>query len=399
MLPKIAAALILGPCLAMPTLAAASTAAVPEQAAAEQPPAAPYLTSTARPDAPPSPSDDRLAIFAPTSNPIRHTIDYDIFDFALQNIVVSMGPSNRSMPYLPIQPTGTRLKQGLHSRYRLEGSMVTFSFFDREVIESFAIYREELQAIGDTIPIHTLPRNEQLAYWFNLHNVAMLEQLSQRWPLREPREVMVDGVVLDDARFITVQGVSLSLRDIREKIVFANWRDPKVIYGFWRGEIGGPALQRGAFNGQNVGGLLDLAATDFVNSLRGTEKRGDTLHVSLLYQEAAPFFFPDFEAELRDHLAAFAEDEVRDILARTTRIETSISEPVIADLAGGSRGANYLAGSSTGSRPGIPPGVIELLRQRARKFEVMQRRKELTGRVYFSNIDLPGDPPNKDAVE
>lgn len=399
MLPKIAVALIVGTCLAMPTLAAADTAAVREQAAAEQPPAATYVTSDARRDTRSSLSDDRLAIFAPTSNPIRHTIDYDIFDFALQNIVVSMGPSNRSMPYLPIQPTGTRLKQGLHSRYRLEGSMVTFSFFDREVIESFALYREELQAIGDTIPIHTLPRNEQLAYWFNLHNVAMLEQLSQRWPLREPREVMVDGVPLDDARFITVQGVGLSLRDIREKIVFANWRDPKVIYGFWRGEIGGPALQRGAFTGQNVSGLLDLAAADFVNSLRGTEKRGDTLHVSLLYEEVAPFFFPDFEAELRDHLAAFAEDEVRDILARTTRIETSISEPVIADLAGGSRGANYLAGSSTGSRPGIPPGVIELLRQRGRKLEVMQRRKELTGRVYFSNIDLPGDPPNKNAVE
>ena len=358
-----------------------------------------FAATQATPRAEASGSDARLAIFAPTDKPIRHRIDYQIFDVALQNFVVSMGPSTRSVPYAVIQPVGTRLKQGLHSRFRLEGSMVGFSFFDQAVIDSFRLYREELQAIGDTIPIHTLPRNEQLAYWYNLHNVALLEQLSREWPLREPREVMVDGVPLDDARFITVQGVSLSLRDIRENIVFAHWRDPKVIYGFWRGEIGGPALQPAAYTGQNVASLLDLAAGEFVNALRGTEQRGDTLHVSRLYTEVAPFYFPDFVPDLRAHLAIFAEDEVSAILAATTGAEPTISEPVIADMAGGSRGANYLAGSASGSRPGIPPGVVDLLRQRGRKLEVMRRREQATGRVFFSNIELPGDPPNKNAVE
>jgi len=358
-----------------------------------------FVAVQANPRAEASGNDERFAVFAPTSQPIRHKIDYEIFDFALQKIVVSMGPSNRSAPYLPIQPTGTRLKQGPQSRYRLEGSMVGFSFFNREVIDSFTLYREELQAIGDSIPIHTLPRNEQLAYWFNLHNVAMLEKLSLEWPLREPREVMVDGVLLDDARFITVQGVSMSLRDIREKIVFAHWNDPKVIYGFWRGEIGGPALHPAAFSGQNVSSLLDLSAAEFVNALRGTEKRGDKLHVSQLYAEVAPFYFPDFVTDLRAHLQDYAEEEVGVILAATTGAQPSIIETDIADLAGGSRGANYLNGSSTGSRPGIPPGVVDLMRQRGRKLEVMQRRKEATGQVFFSNIDLPGDPPNKNAVE
>lgn len=358
-----------------------------------------FVTMPTRPSAATPGSDEHFAIFAPTTDPIRHRIDYEIFDFALKNFVISMGPSTRRAPYGVIQPVGTRLKQGLHSRFRLEGSMVGFSFFNQEVIDSFRLYREELQAIGDSIPIHTLPRNEQLAYWLNLHNVALLEKLSQEWPLREPREIMVDGTPLDDARFITVQGITMSLRDIREKIVFAHWRDPKVIYGFWRGEIGGPALQPAAFNGQNVSSLLDLAANEFVNALRGTEKRGDTLHVSRLYSEVAPFYFPDFVTDLRAHLAIYAEDEVSAILAKTTGAEPSISESVIADLAGGSRGANYLAGSASGSRPGVPPGVVDLMRQRDRKLEVMQRRKQATGRVFFSNIDLPGDPPNKNAVE
>ena len=43
--------------------------------------------------------------------------------------------------------------------------------------------------------------------------------------------------------------------------------------------------------------------------------------------------------------------------------------------------------------------MAELLQDRSRKLSLLRRRGERTGRVIFSNIDLPGDPPNKNAVE
>jgi hypothetical protein len=340
-------------------------------------------------------SDNRFAIFTPTADPIRHRIDYEVYDFALKNLVIAMGPSTRSRPFTADASVGTRRQQGHNSRYRLEGSMVGFSFFNTEVTESLGEYRRELEEVGSTLDIAMLPRNEQLAYWFNLHNVAMLEFIAREWPVRQPREIMVDGVPLDDAPTITVRGVTMSLRDIRENIVFANWRNPKVIYGFWRGEIGGPALEREAYNGANVGSLLDVAAEDFVNSLRGTQKNGDTLEVSTLYQDAARFYFPNFEADLRTHIAAYANDEVTNILARTHLTRASIREWDIADLSGGSRGANYLASS----RPGLTTGAAQMLFERQRKLDTLERQEVPTGRVIFSNIDLPGDPPNKNAVE
>ncbi len=364
------------------------------------------LPASAAQDAPPSPDEsasapasetasDPFAIFIPTDDPIRHRIDYEIWDFALKNIVIAMGPSTRSQPYAVQSPLGTRMRQGHNSRYRLEGSMVTFSSFENETIASFAEYRRDLESVGDTLDISTLPRNEQLAFWINLHNVALMEKIAAEWPVRQPHTIDVDGVQLDSARFITVRGVAMSLKDIRERIVFANWRSPKVIYGFWRGEIGGPALERSAFTGGNVSSLLDIAAEDFINSLRGTQKSGSRLDVSRLYTEAAPFYFPDFEADLRAHLAEYANEEVAEILAETSVIRASIAEQDIADLAGGSRGASYLQSA----RPGIPPGAASLLVQRQRKLEQLQRDDVPTGRVIFSNIDLPGDPPNKNAVE
>jgi hypothetical protein len=351
--------------------------------------------------------DNRLAVFTPTTEPIRHTVDYEIWDYALKNILISMGPSDRRGAPRPEPLTNTRIKHGPQSRYRLEGSMVMFRFFDAAVIASFAEYRRDLERVAETLDISTLPRNEQLAYWINLHNVAMIEQIAKEWPVREPRDIAVDGAPLDEAKLITLRGIPVSLRDIRENIVFRHWKDPKVIYGFWRGEIGGPQLQGYAFTGANVGSLLEVAAADFVNSLRGTQKLYGKLAVSELYGEVAPFYFPDFENDLRAHLAAYAEEPVAELLAKTDQTVATIREADIADLHGGARPPSYLL---VNSEPGLATdrpvcntrwgqAACDLLVARSQKLQRMKRRDQPTTRVFFSNIDLPGDPPNKNAVE
>ncbi|NCP14240.1 MAG: DUF547 domain-containing protein [Sphingomonadales bacterium] len=355
-----------------------------------------------------SPADERLAVFTPTTAPVRHQIDYEIWDYALKSMIVAMGPSNRQGARRLDPILGTRILHGARSRYRLEGSMVLFRFLDTNVINSFTEYRQDLERVAETLDISALPRNEQLAFWLNLHNVALLEKIALEWPVREPRDIKLGGVALDEAKFITLRGIPVSLRDIREEIVFRHWRDPKVIYGFWRGEIGGPELQRHAFTGENVSSLLDVAAADFVNSLRGTQKRGDRLAVSRLYADVAPFYFPEFERDLRNHLGTYADAPVAEILADTRQIATLISEPAIADLHGGARPPNYLFASSqpgamddplAGCSEAIGYSACDLMQARETKLRNMQRRGQQTARVFFSNIDLPGDPPNKNAVK
>ena len=345
--------------------------------------------------------DPRFATFVPSDNPIRHTIDYSIWDEAMKNLVISMGPSLRETAGPPPQSFGTRRQYGHVSRYRLEGSRIMFSFLDDEVRQSFTEYRRDLESVADQVDIQSIPRNEQLAYWINLHNVALIEKIANAWPVRQPREIEIDGVPLDEARFITVEGVPLSLRDIREKIVYPNWKDPKVIYGFWRGEIGGPSIQREAFNAENVTSLLDKGARDFVNSLRGTQKLGSTLEVNELFQDVAPFYFDDFEADVRDHIARYADEETQALLADTTQIRASVNEYDIADLAGGVREPNYqhiefAGGSHVSSR--IPQSMLRLLQQRERKFDRIIREGR-TGTVTFSNIKLPDEGEDDGEVE
>ena len=345
--------------------------------------------------------DPQFATFVPSQNPNNDRIDYEIWNEAMKNIVISMGPSLRETAGRPDPSFGTRRQYGHDSRYRLEGTRVMFSFFDDAVRNSFTEYRQDLERTASAIDIQKLSRNEQLAYWVNLHNVAMVEQIAKAWPVRQPRELLVDGVRLHDSKFITVEGVAMSPRDIREKIVYANWTSPEVVYGFWHGEIGSPSLQREAFTGENVADLLDKGARDFVNSLRGSQKRGDTLQVSELYREVAPYYFPDFRSDIRAHIAKHADTETNQILSVTQEVEASVAEYDIADLAGGAREPTYsnvTNGSGMSNSFRVPQSMGRLLAQREQKFDKILREGR-TGTVTFSNIKLPGDPEDKDEVE
>ncbi|WP_234032032.1 DUF547 domain-containing protein [Porphyrobacter sp. SLTP] len=345
-------------------------------------------------------SNDALATFAPSQSPNNDKIDYSIWDEAMKNLVISMGPSLREGAGRPDPSFGTRRQYGHVSRYRLEGTRVMFSFLDADVIASFTEYRKDLEKTADIVDIQSLSRNEQLAFWINLHNVAMVEQIANAWPVRQPREIKIDGVPLDEARFITVEGIKLSPRDIREQIVYRHWKDPVVMYGFWRGEIGGPSLQKEAFNADNVARLLTRGAADFVNSLRGTQEGGGRLQVSEHYREAAPFFFPDFEKDLRAHLTRFADEKTVALLASASGADPVVNERDIADLEGGVREPTYSNITSNGQSISfrIPQSMTALLREREAKFQEIIRQGR-TGTVTFSNIDLPGEAGGPAEVE
>ena len=89
-------------------------------------------------------SDDQFATFAPTGEPIDHRIDYAIWDEAMSNLVISMGPSLRQTAGSAEPGLGSRRIYGHTSRYRLEGTRIMFSFLDAEVISSFGEYRRDL---------------------------------------------------------------------------------------------------------------------------------------------------------------------------------------------------------------------------------------------------------------
>lgn len=333
--------------------------------------------------------------FVPRPSAEKRQLDYAFYNDALEYMVLRMGQSTRQGMGRPNAKLGTRRVFGHDSRIRLETNRVVFSLLDEEALGPLTEYRQDLERIAADIDIATLPRDEQLAFWINLHNVAVIEQIGRNYPSPSPSRMQLgpDKTSLDTTRFIQVAGVSMSPRDIRTRIVFPNWDDPDVIYGFFRGEIGGPSIQRRAYTGKNVAELLDISGREFVNSLRGVEGFGDNLLVSRIYEEAAPFYFPQLGDDLKAHLSTHAEEEVNGLIARKPQVKFNDYVDTVADLAGGERETIYDTIYADGRAQGfrITPSVSRMLGERYEKMEKLRKDGLLQGRVIV--LPPPTNPP------
>lgn len=274
-------------------------------------------------------------------------IDYQVFSDLLHDMVLNVPPMDREPERMRTINTGTRASTANESRYRHEGNRVVYHLLSDEYKEAITLYREDLEALPNQINFSSLSSNEQLAYWFNLHNVAVIEQVMLGYPVTRINRLDAYGTNTPflDAKILTVAGVSLSLNDIRLRIVYEQWDDPRVIYGFFNGAVGGPEIQRNAYDGNRVWGQLDRNANEFINSLRGVEVARSELRVSHIYGEAS-HFFPDFDTDLRAHLSSFANEETSRQLVDGRSVRTSINDWHVADLINGSTRCTGTAGAS-----------------------------------------------------
>ncbi len=340
-------------------------------------------------------ADTDFAKFTPKRKTSNARLNYDIWDTALQNVVLNLGISTRRRAFRPNSELGTRRLKGHKSAYRLEGARVIFSRLNDEYKQGLTAYRQDLERIANQVDITRLDRKEQLAFWFNLHNVTIIEQIAHNYPVRRPKELKVgrDKKPLHDAKLLKIRGVDISLRDIREKIVYPNWNDPKVIYGFFRGDIGSPRLPNYAFTSNNLDYVLGYNASEFVNSLRGFHEGLRALKISSIYEEARPFYFKNWPEDLRAHLRKYADEKVSKELDSDKPFKVDRYDQIVADLLAGDTPstANLNLLSSNGRKAGrFSPEVARLLREVEQKHQILRKRGMLKrGRGIVTIEDIP----------
>ncbi len=164
-------------------------------------------------------------------------VNYEYWDYVLDGMVIDQGLSDRVRRFKPFGFKNGRMTMptGHTSPFRLEGSLVAFSEVAKmpEFRADIKAYCKELEQLGTDIDIASLSRDEQLAYWFNLHNVAVFDIILSNFPKHDLSWMKINGEPFDEAKILTVKGVQISLKDIRHNIVYRNWDDPIVIYGFF----------------------------------------------------------------------------------------------------------------------------------------------------------------------
>ena len=277
-------------------------------------------------------------------------INYADLDVLLKMMVVDVGRSSRERADPTQAKVGTRMKMSVNRSTISEGNRFYFEEFkgNEDNQKLLLSMRTSLEQLPNEVPLEYLSRSEQLAYWLNLYNVTLLNEIVKVYPTRSLKKLLTGKDSILAQKLLTVAGVPLSLNDIQFTILKQNYaNDPLIMYGLYQGIIGGPSIRKTAYTGANVSRQLEQNAIEFVNSNRGTYAESDEVfRVSSLYARNAAYF-KDFEADLTGHLLKYVEGEERTRLAAKPRIKANIDDWTVTDVYGTYRDLG--ASSSTSS--------------------------------------------------
>ncbi len=272
----------------------------------------------------------------------KYVIGYDDLSTVLRTVVIDVGRSSREVAAPPQGTTGTMMKSKVKRTTANEANRFYFETFQNndEATQLLINIKASLEMLPDEVSLEYFSRDEQLAYWLNLYNVTMLNELVDIFPKKNLKKVLTGKKSILSKKLLMVAGVPLSLNDIQFTILKNNYdNNPLVIYGLYQGNIGGPNIRRRAYTGKDVWRALANNAIEFVNSNRGTYGNGKStsvFQVSSLYDRAG-LYFPDFNSDLSAHLTEYLEGNELAMLAKATKLKPDINDWTITSLAGNYR--------------------------------------------------------------
>ena len=279
----------------------------------------------------------------------KYEISYDDLSALLNATVLDMGISAKRKLKASKAKTGTRFKNNRKLYTALEANRFYFEAFKDEASKQLLTkIRKSLEQVPSEIPLSKLKEKEQLAYWLNLYNVTVLEQLTLMYPIKSIEDELVDDDSFLNKKLLTVAGHKISLNYIHHQIILTRFKKNKdVMYGLYQGNIGSPNIRREAYTGETVLKQLESNANEFINSNRGVfQGKKNKLRVSKFYEQNKGLF-PNFKDDLTKHLLYYANGSIRRSIENAKSIKTNVEDWTITDVYGTQR--NYGGGINNNS--------------------------------------------------
>lgn len=184
-------------------------------------------------------------------------------------------------------------------------------------------------ALGDYInrlqgvQVTALNRDEQLAFWINLYNAETIRVILENYPVDSIRAIKSHPLDFKgpwNNKRLMVEGETLTLDNIENRIVRPIFEDPRIHYALNCAAIGCPNLRGQAYTGSDLNGALDAQTRAFINNPRGVKvEDGDVTasRIFLWYKKD----YGDSESGVLSHIRQYAEPDLLRSLEGITKIE------------------------------------------------------------------------------
>ena len=341
-------------------------------------------------------SDESFAKFAEYTEGSTLEMDFSIVDQLLHAGVLNMGPSKRTYAKRSEASLGTRLKQTIDGATENEANRFFYETLKKDQ-KKIRKLRKELEAIPSITPLKEYSREALLAYWLNLYQVTLINELALIYPTNDLRSALTGDDSILDRKLLMVDNTRLSLNDIHYSVLPALYpNDVLFIYGIHQGIKGSPNVRTKAYTAKNVRKSLINNAQEFVNSNRGTQFNSGkgVVRISTFYERNAELF-NDFENEIQSHILQYANASIKKQIAEASSFEADIKNWRINDLYGSIKRRDY--GVVVSSVRGTRLAVSEKLsvEQSAQLSSLMQVRAINFGGGTVTLTDLPTREPAK----
>ena len=127
------------------------------------------------------------------------TINYDDLDYVLNAAVLMSGPPSRKKSKSSSSTVSTRLKNNFNPLTTNAGNRLFFEEFKKNPAMAAVIskIRTSLEAVPAEVPLNQLSKKEQIAFWLNLYNVVVIDEINKVYPLKSLEDFVTakDGVL------------------------------------------------------------------------------------------------------------------------------------------------------------------------------------------------------------
>ena len=162
------------------------------------------------------------------------TISYSDLDYVLDSAVLMSGPPSRKKSKASSSTVSTRLKNNYNTLTTNAGNRIMFEEFKKkpEMAAVVSKIRASLESVPAEIPLNSLNKKEQIAFWLNLYNVVVIDEINKIYPKKDLEEFVTGKEGLLSRKLVNAGGVQLSLNDIQYGVLKQKYPDEVLVAYF-----------------------------------------------------------------------------------------------------------------------------------------------------------------------